>query len=173
MSSHVSHFPFCVSCISTFTRHTSSRPLHLRLYLRIISSLFSDSKPHPQQSKPMHLRNAQNPKLTTSSTILLSLILLPSIAVRVLAQPNGLWSDSGGSSSSSGSFLQDYINCLNQSGYTSFSNALVQANHTESGQKWLAKIVPQVQSNGGAVGAPWTVFAPNDEACTFIFSLLK
>jgi hypothetical protein len=107
----------------------------------------------------MHLRKA-----TKSLPVLVS--LLPII---VLAQSNG-------GDGSSTSFLQDYVNFLNQSGYTSVANALVQANQTESGQEWLSKVGQQVQNEGGNVGSPWTVFVPNNQACTslaFDFGLMK
>ncbi|KAJ2915811.1 hypothetical protein MD484_g4619, partial [Candolleomyces efflorescens] len=86
--------------------------------------------------------------------------VLISLLPLILAQS----SSNGGDTSPSSDFLQDYLTYLNQSGYTSLSNALVQANQTSSGQAWLAKVEQQVQNEGGSVGRPWTVFVPTNQA---------
>ncbi|KAJ2933690.1 hypothetical protein H1R20_g3448, partial [Candolleomyces eurysporus] len=100
----------------------------------------------------MHLRKA-----TKSLPVLLS--LLPSV---VLAQYNQSYGGDGDAPPPS--FLQDYIDFLNRSGYTSLSNALIQVNQTQSGQEWLASMGEQTQNEGGEIGSPWTVFAPNNQA---------
>mgnify|MGYP001163274012 CR=1 FL=1 len=51
-------------------------------------------------------------------------------------------------------FLGEYISFLNDSGYTSLSNVLLQANSTPYGQQWISQL-----SEGN-----WTVFAPTNEA---------
>ncbi|MCL6375745.1 hypothetical protein EXT64_23165, partial [Pectobacterium atrosepticum] len=59
-----------------------------------------------------------------------------------------------GGSSNSQFQLQEYLTFLNDSGYSSLSSAIQQANETESGQQWLSQL-----SDGRS-----TVFAPTNEA---------
>ncbi|RXW23538.1 hypothetical protein EST38_g2304 [Candolleomyces aberdarensis] len=100
----------------------------------------------------MHFRKA-----TRSFPVLLS--LFPSIVLAQYTQSNGT-----DGAAPAPTFLQDYLDLLNRSGYTSLSNALVQVNQTQSGQEWLGTVGQQVQTEGGIVGSPWTVFAPNNQA---------
>ncbi|KAF6755716.1 hypothetical protein DFP72DRAFT_313679 [Ephemerocybe angulata] len=58
--------------------------------------------------------------------------------------------------STSNTFFQEFSTFLNDSGYTSFSSALAQANQTQSGQQLLSQL-----SEGGV---NFTLFAPTNQA---------
>ncbi|KAF5309780.1 hypothetical protein D9611_013601 [Ephemerocybe angulata] len=58
--------------------------------------------------------------------------------------------------STSNTFFQEFSTFLNDSGYTSFSSALAQANQTQSGQQLLSQL-----SEGNR---NWTLFAPTNQA---------
>ncbi|KAF6752044.1 FAS1 domain-containing protein [Ephemerocybe angulata] len=58
--------------------------------------------------------------------------------------------------STSNTFFQEFSTFLNDSGYTSFSSALAQANQTQSGQQLLSQLSERNRN--------WTLFAPTNQA---------
>ncbi|TFK24599.1 Fasciclin-domain-containing protein [Coprinopsis marcescibilis] len=113
-------------------------------------------------SLPLSLAVAALPFLTTSNGQLSSSqpggggesLSTSATSSAASGEPSASSTPGGGGGSSSGGFLQEYLVHLNNTGYTSLSSALQQANQTESGQQWLGQL-----ADGN-----WTVFAPGNDA---------
>jgi len=88
----------------------------------------------------------------------LPLSILISLAAPLLAVAQDQNSNSSSSSNSSSTYAQDCVSALQAAGFTQLAETLTKINETEQGQALFSEL---------SSGRNYTVFAPNDAACTF------